>query len=180
MSFPFAAPAATAAAINPLESVFTSFNTNPYFIALFMLVMNLAGKYLAMGVTPFQDRFFQQAWFKPVLFFTVFFVATRNIFAAFWMAIGVYIVVDMLLNEKSKFFLFGRKKFAPEVEVTENEKRENTQSGPFTPEEQEIYNRLDSKMKRFQNPNPTIIKEDTKFLNELYMNSMSRIQSSDF
>jgi hypothetical protein len=176
MSFPFMAPTTTAG-INPLETVFTSFNTNPYFIALFMLVMNLAGKYLAMGVTPFQDQFFQQAWFKPVLFFTVFFVATRNVFAAFWMAIAVYIVVDMLLNEKSKFFLFGKKKFAPDGEVIE-EKDKNEQTSPFTPEEQEIYNRLDSKMKRFQNPNPVVVKNDTKFVSDFYMNSMTQIQSS--
>jgi len=180
MNISFTGPAAAASLVNPLENIFTAFNTNPYFIGVFMLVMNLAGKYLAMGVTPAQDRFFQQPWFKPILFFTVFFVATRNIFAAFWMAIAVYIIIDMLLNEKSKFYLLGKKKFAPEDDLSGNEKREESQTGPFTSEEQEIYNRLDAKMKRFQNPDTTVIKDNTKFLNEFYMNSMSRIQNSDF
>ena len=179
MSFPFAAPAVAAGPINPIESVFLSLNSNPYFIGLFMVLLNLGGKYLSIGVTPQQDKIFQMPWFKPLLFFTVLFVATRNFFAALWMGLGVYVLLDFLLNEKSRYYILGQKQlsvYGGDEPVT----GEPTVGSPFTPEENEIYNRLDAKMKKHREStaaaNPK--KKENPSLEGYYQSTMSVIQGS--
>ena len=71
-------------AISPLENFLQIFNTNPYFIGLMMLILNLGGRFISLEVTKKQEQFLQLPWVRRVLIFTVLFVATRNIWVAFW------------------------------------------------------------------------------------------------
>jgi hypothetical protein len=181
MSFPF--PTATGlpiGPINPLESALMSVNTNPYFIGLFMLLLNLGGKYIQLGITPEQDKFLQQAWVKPVLFFTVLFIATRNIFAAFWLSIALYVILDHLLNEKSRFYIFRAKPIGPVEKAATKEAMLPTT--PFTAEEAEIYGRLQAKQKRYDESVKALNQkapEDTKkSLESLYQSTMAVIQGA--
>ena len=47
--------AATSIAINPLEHAFMAINTNPYFIGLMMLLLNLGGRFLGMEISKEQE-----------------------------------------------------------------------------------------------------------------------------
>ena len=175
MSFPFAATPIIAGPINPLESIFLSFNSNPYFIGIFMVLLNLAGKYLTMGLSPQQELFFQNPYFKPFLFFTVLFIATRNFFAALWLSLALYIIIDHLLNEKSDYYIFGKKplKIFKEKKAPEAKPPQTT---PFTPEESEIYNRLDAKMKKFkETAAPKTQKKEDPSLASYYQSTMQVI-----
>ena len=60
--------------LNPIENIITSVNSNPYFIGSMMLLLNLGGRHLATGLTPEQDKCFQQPWFRRLLIFVVFFI----------------------------------------------------------------------------------------------------------
>ena len=62
-------------------------NGNPYVIGVFMLFLNLGGRFLALELTKKQEEFMQQRWVRPLLFFTVIFIATRNLAAAFWITL---------------------------------------------------------------------------------------------
>ena len=59
MSFPAAAAsAATAiAATNPLDVLMAGVNSNPYFIGIMMLLLNLGGRFLALEISKDQEKF---------------------------------------------------------------------------------------------------------------------------
>jgi hypothetical protein len=134
-----AAPVA-AQLLNPIEIIVAGFNTNPYFIGLMMLFMNLGGRFLAMEVTKGQEKFFQNPWIRRLLIFTVIFIATRNIFVAFWLSLAVILVVGMLFNENSSLFIL-----APYQPKSETESSETTKA-VLTPEEADMYRKLTDKL----------------------------------
>lgn len=126
--------------LNPLEATIMGINTNPYFIGLMMLLLNLGGRFLGLEITKEQEKFFQRPWVRRALFFTVLFVATRNIMVALVMTIFVILFVSVLFNENSDFYLGGSMK---KVEAAV----EGVVPG-LTPEEQEILRRLTEKQAR--------------------------------
>ena len=110
MSVPVsAAAAATAvsalAVASPLDSIIMYLNSNPYFIGIMMLFMNLGGRFLSLEVTKEQEKFFQHPWVRRCLIFTIFFIGTRNIFVAFVMSIVVILCLGYLFNENSSLCL---------------------------------------------------------------------------
>jgi hypothetical protein len=167
------ASVATVAALNPIEYAFMSINTNPYFIGLMMLLLNLGGRFIGMEVSKEQEKFFQQPWVRRALIFTVLFVATRNVFVAFIMTIIVLLVISFLFNENSDLYLLPKEK----------DSTPQLPQGGFTPEEMEIYRRLSDKQARLavSQKSETDLNKDTKpapSLEETYAYNMSKLQSN--
>ena len=94
-------------AISPLDTFLHIFNTNPYFIGIMMLILNLGGRFISLEVTKKQEQFLQHPWVRRVLIFTVLFVATRNIWVAFWTTVTVVLLLGYLFNENSSLCIFG-------------------------------------------------------------------------
>ena len=111
MSLPAAmsAPVAlqSAGVLNPLDGLLQIFNNNPYFIGLMMIILNLGGRFISLEVTKQQEQFLQLPWVRRLLIFTVLFVATRNLWVAFWMTLIVVLFLGYLFNENSAMCLFG-------------------------------------------------------------------------
>lgn len=106
-----------------------------------MLLLNLGGRHLPTALTPEQDKFFQNPWIRRGLLFVVIFVATRNVLTAFWLSLGIILVVGYLTNETSALYLFGPPKPAtPPVAPPLG----------LTPEEQDFLKRLQDKAARVQ------------------------------
>ncbi len=129
-------------AVSPLDALLQVFNQNPYFIGLMMLILNLGGRFISLEVTKQQEQFLQLPWVRRLLIFTVLFVATRNLWVAFWMTLMVVLCLGYLFNENSALCLFGPGGAAG---ATCDEKK-----GEMTPEEREILQRLSSKAARYQ------------------------------
>ena len=147
MSFPF--PQQQQASDNPIENIITSLNSNPYFIGSMMLLLNLGGRHLATGLTPEQDKFFQNAWFRRTLLFVVFFIGTRNIIAAFFMTIVFVIVIGYLFNDQSTLYIFKPDlKIDEQAKANANEKEKTVFMNGLTPEEQQIHKSLTEKIQR--------------------------------
>lgn len=91
--------------LDPLSQAIVFVNTNPYIIGCFMLLLNLGGRFLALELTKKQEEFLAAPWLRPALFFTVVFIATRNIAAAFWVTILFFFVVWVIANEHSPYCL---------------------------------------------------------------------------
>ena len=72
----------------------------------------------------------------------VIFVATRNIFTAFWLSLGLILTIGYLFNEHSSLYLFGEPIPLPTLLIPS--------TVGLTPEEQEIYKRLHDKVGRVQ------------------------------
>ena len=143
MSFPF--PQQAVVSENPIELTITSLNSNPYFIGSMMLLLNLGGRHLATGLTPEQDKFFQNDWFRRSLLFVVFFVATRNIISSFFMTVVFVLLIGYLFNDESELYIFNpniakKKKKEPEKQIPN--------AAGLTPEENEIHKRLTEKIQR--------------------------------
>lgn len=149
MSIPaMSAPAfqAVTGALNPLDGLLQVFNQNPYFIGLMMLLLNLGGRFISLEVTKQQEQFLQLPWVRRVLIFTVLFVATRNLWVAFWMTLVVVLFLGYLFNENSALCLFG-KGGGDGSTCAEGQKEKRDE---MTPEEREILQRLSAKAQRYQ------------------------------
>ena len=88
---------------DPLSAGIVWINTNPYIIGMFMLLLNLGGRFLSLELTKKQEAFLQAPWVRPLIFFTVIFIATRNIVAAFWVTLLFFFVIWVIANENSPF-----------------------------------------------------------------------------
>lgn len=108
MSVPTAALGAVAAVpvLDPLDALLMTINSNPYFIGVMMILLNLGGRFLALEVTKGQEQFFQNAWVRRFLIFVVLFMGTRNVLVAFWMTIVIVLLIGYLFNENSSLCLF--------------------------------------------------------------------------
>lgn len=172
MSFPF--PQQTLVSENPIELTITSLNSNPYFIGSMMLLLNLGGRHLATGLTPEQDKFFQNAWFRRTLLFVVFFVATRNIISSFFMTVVFVLLIGFLFNDQSTLYIFK-----PNMKQKEK-KKEDDKTAPvytgLTPEEEEIHKRLTDKIQRSsaKEKEEVPVADDLSAVTQTYSTIMSR------
>jgi len=151
MSLPgaLAGPAITAmASISPLDSVLHIFNTNPYFIGIMMLILNLGGRFIGLEVTKKQEQIFQHPWVRRVLIFTVLFVATRSIWVAFWATVAVVLLLGYLFNENSALCIFGQG--GQNGSTCSQQDDAKNKVDDMTPEEKEILQRLMAKAQRYQ------------------------------
>lgn len=177
-----AAPAAMAAATQgTFDILLSTVNTNPYFIGLMMIFMNLGGRFLGLEISPKQEQFFQHPLVRRLLIFTVLFIATRNIWVAFWLTIVIVLLVGYLLNEKSSLCLFHLKGLpgsSCEKEGFVNATPIVTMS-TLSPLEEEIFQKLLQKRSGGQG---TVIKENKdetapEDLLKRYVNNIDKLQS---
>jgi len=166
-------PLSTSIAINPLEQAFMAINTNPYFIGLMMLLLNLGGRFLGMEMSKEQEKIFQNPWVRRALFFTVLFVATRNVFVAAIMTIFVLLIFSFLLNENSELCLW-------QDSCTKKSEEQGPMPG-LTPEETEIWRRLNEKQMRLsaaqQKSKGKDGEDETISIDNIYVNNLARLRS---
>lgn len=139
-------------ALGPLDAAILSLNSNPYFIGTMMLLLNLGGRFISLEISKSQEQFFQNPWVRRMLIFTVLFVGTRNVMVAFWMTLFIILCIGYLFNENSSLCLFhlGQPGSSCADGPTESQvQAQMTPATPFTPEENEIYRRLNEKQMRF-------------------------------
>jgi hypothetical protein len=153
---------------NPIEAFFGSFNTNTYFIGLMMIILNLGGRHLPTSLTTEQDKALQHPWVRRILLFVVIFVATRNVFTAFWMSITVILLLGYLTNESSRFYIFGKPLEPPPILPSPE---------GLNSEENEIFKKLQEKSKRFEEHFKKPKQEPTPY-REVFTNSYVSAMSS--
>lgn len=144
----------TMTALSPFDSILQIFNTNPYFIGITMLLMNLGGRFLTLEVSKKQEQFLQHPWIRRTLIFIVIFMGTRSIWVAFWTTLVVILCMGYLFNENSSLCIFGQGGANGSTCSSE-------QKYEMTPEEKEILMRLTAKSQRVQASENKTSKEDT-------------------
>ena len=160
-------------AVSPLDTFLQIFNTNPYFIGMMMLILNLGGRFINLEVTKKQEQFLQHPWVRRILIFTVLFVATRNIWVAFWTTVTVVLFLGYLFNENSSLCIFGS------GGVAGSKCTDQPQPGDeMTPEEKEILQRLSAKAQRYQ-PSQEGGSKSSKNPQQLALEASSGIPPSD-
>jgi len=101
-------PPAVAPPSGPFEATMTKIASSPYALATAMFALNIGGRFLPLEVTKEQEKFLNQPWFRRVIIFMIFFLATRNIITAAWLSLIVILCVGYLLNENSSLCIFGK------------------------------------------------------------------------
>lgn len=172
MSLPPAPLALVATATNPIEYAFSSLNTNPYFIGLMMLCLNLGGRFIGMEISKEQEKFLQNPTIRRALIFTVIFVATRNVFVALIMTVITLLLISFLFNENSDLYLWDWSHSQKKVDTSQ-------QTTGLTPEETEILRRLQEKQNRIA----AAVKEasdqkesKSQSIEEIYSFNLSKLQ----
>jgi hypothetical protein len=135
-----------AAALGPIDSLLAAFNTNPYFIGLMMLILNLGGRFLAMEVTKGQEYFLSHPIVRRTLIFVVLFIATRNIVIAFWLWLAIIVLLGYLFNENSALCVLGRRG----LPGSSCAKMHGPEPAKPTDQEMSIYKMLSDKVKTFE------------------------------
>jgi len=169
---PIALGAINAMAVNPIEYIFTSLNTNPYFIGLMMLCLNLGGRFIGMEISKEQEKFLQHPAIRRALVFTVLFFATRNVFVSFIMTIITLLLMSFLFNENSDLYLWEWPHAQKKVDTSQ-------QGMGLTPEETEIWRRLQEKQNRIAaSVKAASDQKESKSqsIEEIYTLNLSRLQ----
>lgn len=164
-------PVLTTAVLSPFDSILQIFNTNPYFIGITMLLMNLGGRFLTLDVTKKQEQFFQHPWIRRLLIFIVIFMGTRSIWVAFWTTLVVILVMGYLFNENSALCIFGKGGASGATCSTATATADS-----LTPEEKEILMRLQAKAQRLNKPPVTDDAENDVLYTDIYAANMSLLR----
>ena len=176
--------------LGPIEAGILSLNSNPYFIGTMMLMLNLGGRFLSMEMSRSQETFFQSTWVRRFLIFIVLFVGTRNVVVAFWMTLVIILLIGYLFNENSALCLFtlagseatcgDKVKSQGPTPTPSQMQAQMTPASPFTPEEAEIFKRLNEKQLRFaatQRKDQTRVPEELPgALKDVYMQNMNLLR----
>jgi hypothetical protein len=104
MSVPAAILSSTA--MNPIDILMASVNTNPYFIGIMMLLLNLGGRFLSLEISKDQEKFLSKPAVRRFFLFAVLFVATRNLVVALGLSVIVILMLAYLFNENSDLCLW--------------------------------------------------------------------------
>lgn len=146
MSLPAALATASAqqaiVAMNPLDALMMTINTNPYFIGLMMLSLNLGGRFLGLEISKDQEKFLSQPLVRRFFLFAVLFVATRNVVIAAGTTVIVILVLGYLFNENSSLCLWKYCITPPGLEGEGTEKKEGFTGKGLSPDEQQMLRRL--------------------------------------
>ena len=101
------APAIASPRSNSL-SVLTSFETptgNVYISGLVMILLNVGTSFLMQDMMPLAQRVFANVWVRRLVFFAIFFTATRDLVASVLLTVAFTLLVDVFLNEQSAYYL---------------------------------------------------------------------------
>ena len=125
----------------PFEATMSKIASSPYALATAMFALNIGGRFLPLEVTKEQEKFLNQPWFRRIIIFMIFFLATRNIITAAWLSFIVILCVGYLFNENSSLCIFGKAGLASATCKTKGAE----QTLALTPEESAILKSLQDK-----------------------------------
>lgn len=87
---------------------------HPIFLALAMGLMNIGGKFLPMDVPPIFEELLKNPIMRKVVWFMVFFVATRDWKTALLWTLVITVVFNYMFNESSTIARLIQKKLVPQ------------------------------------------------------------------
>jgi hypothetical protein len=160
---------------NPMDILMASINTNPYFIGVMMLLLNLGGRFLSLEITKEQEKVLSKPEVRRFFLFAVLFVATRNIVVALGLTVIVVLVLGYLFNENSDLCLWK-----PCTLGKASESEPQASYSGLTAEEVMILKRLQDKQMAAQKKDTQTPEVVTPFVNasQTYMNAINTLRGA--
>jgi hypothetical protein len=164
-----------AAIANPMDILMASINTNPYFIGVMMLLLNLGGRFLSLEITKEQEKVLSKPAVRRFFLFAVLFVATRNMVVALGLTVIVVLILGYLFNENSDLCLWK----SCTVGKASDSEPQASYSG-LTAEEVMILKRLQDKQMAAQKKDTQTPEVVTPFVNasQVYMNAINTLRGT--
>ena len=78
-------------------------NNNRILWGVTMLLLNMGSRYVVADLGKFHEAILSNEYFKKIIVFSMFFVATRDVLTAFLLSILYVLLIDGILHEKRKF-----------------------------------------------------------------------------
>ena len=88
-----------------LASLSQAFAGNVYISGLVMILLNVGTSFLMQDMMPLAQRVFANVWVRRLVFFAIFFTATRDLVASVLLTVAFTLLVDVFLNERSAYYL---------------------------------------------------------------------------
>jgi hypothetical protein len=88
-----------------LASLSQAFAGNVYISGLVMILLNVGTSFLMQDMMPLAQRVFANVWVRRLVFFAIFFTATRDLVASVLLTVAFTLLVDVFLNEQSAYYL---------------------------------------------------------------------------
>ena len=88
-----------------LSTLSHAFSSNMYVSALVMILLNVGTSYLMQDLMPIAHRIFSVLWVRRLVFFAIFFTATRDLKVSVLLMVVFTLLVDIFLNEDSDYCL---------------------------------------------------------------------------
>lgn len=83
-------------------------NDNKFFIGIMMLLLNAGSKYALLEISPLQNTFLNRKLIRRCLLFSIFFIATRDIWVSLLLTAVFIVLVFELFNEKSEYCILPK------------------------------------------------------------------------
>lgn len=118
-----------------LDNVVLTSNHNKYIAGIAMILFNIGSRHLVLDISKSTDSLLRNKIMRRITLFSIFFLGTRDIYAAFILT-AVFLILTMnLFNEESKYCILPSKM------------RDNI----FTPEEYEYSKRIITNYEKVNN-----------------------------
>ena len=98
-----------------LASLSQAFAGNVYISGLVMILLNVGTSFLMQDMMPLAQRVFANVWVRRLVFFAIFFTATRDLVASVLLTVAFTLLVDVFLNERSAYYLLPDEYRTPEA-----------------------------------------------------------------
>ena len=80
-----------------------------------MILLNVGTSFLMQDMMPLAQRVFANVWVRRLVFFAIFFTATRDLVASVLLTVAFTLLVDVFLNEQSAYYLLPDEYRTPAV-----------------------------------------------------------------
>ena len=84
-------------------------NNSKFIWGITMLLLNVGSRYVVADLGKFHEAVLSNEYFKKIIIFSMFFVATRDILTAFLLTVLYILLIDGIFNEKRKYCIVPTK-----------------------------------------------------------------------
>ena len=78
-------------------------NNSKLFTGVIMIMLNIGSKFITVKLSNSQEAYIRNYVAREILIFSVCWMGTRDIYTAFLLTVGFYILAQHMFNEESKF-----------------------------------------------------------------------------
>lgn len=89
--------------INIISNLFNDLSNSKYFLGVMMIIVNIGARYIIEELNPEQKKYLNSKFFRRIIIFSAFFVATRDILSSITLTIiFVLFIGELFKNENNK------------------------------------------------------------------------------